>query len=168
MTSYPVRLRSVNIHETEREVQIEWGHEGPQSIYIHDNWQERLSPADLIQEILQEISRHCPSSQMRQARLSDVHLDDLREYALLLEEAREERKDRYTPPQAVRSEHFATTWSNGHPLEVTCSDMEWMISAPRQALVDELIVACTPPEPKPIGPAENRLARFLNKRGTHD
>lgn len=127
-----------------------------------------MSPGDLIREVLQAATSQYPGSHRRLARLSDVHLDDLREYTLLLQEAREERGQQHLVPETTQSDHFDATWSNGRPISLICRDMDWMLSAPRQAISDELLTVCTPPEPAPIGAAEKRLTRFLQKRGSHD
>lgn len=168
MTFPSLILELVNTHETDPEIQIEWGLNGPQSIYIRDGWQKRTSPDDLIREALQETASQYPGNYRRLARLSDVHLDDLQEYTLLLQEAREERRQQHIAPVTRQTDHFNATWSNGRPLSLICHDMDWMLSAPRQAIVDELLTVCTPPEPTPAGAAEKRLARFLQERGSHD
>lgn len=148
---------------TEPEAFVEWESGRPINIAIRDGWSERVSPSELLHEVQSQVLQHATGRQRYQPSLKDVPLKDLREFANLIREAREERHRAPSDAHSVKSYHFVAEWTGGRLLGLTCTEPDWMLETTRARIADELLDVCTPPEEAPEGPAQRRLLRFVGK-----
>lgn len=145
------------------EVSVEWADGRPVSIAIRSGWADRITPESLLREVQSQVHSHAPGAQRYRPSLGDVRLEDLREFAHLIREAREERHRTPRRDEVVSTYHFEGRWLGGRLLSLICLDPAWMLEAARTGIADELLEVCTPPPEPELGTAQRRLLRFVGK-----
>lgn len=151
-------------------VSIECDRSGPTSIILENDWQREVTPAQLLahlQALIQEELGTPKDTSSWRAHLSikNVPVYRLKEFNALVSEARaEQRMEPPTQLQTVTSNHLTSRWLRGGIVSLA-GDEEWMASATRQAVADELLQVLMRPADPADGAAptmaRERIVRFL-------
>ena len=164
MTLTGDKVRHMNSSEDPPWITLEWATDQPERIMVRDGWRDEVEPSVLLNQLHRQMIKLAQRPGSYRPSLGDVRIEDLGEFALLIQEARDERHRNEAPPVEVRTRHFTVRWLRGRVLAVTCQDEDWMRRVVTSELVEELMEACTPPPPDEAGTAQKRLERFVSER----
>ncbi len=147
---------------------VEWEGNEVRWVTVEPEWAEKVSPAGLLAQVA-EIYRKAqpPSENWRlHVRLGDVALEDMKEFALLMREARASDPVAHAEPIEVKSQHLVSAWAqNGYLVRIT-DTRHWLSDAPRQTLCEELTAVLQRPEEcrnKATTREVRRLLEFVGK-----
>lgn len=150
-------------------VTMEWDARGATSVLVTPEWLRVREPTALIQQILSRSVAHFdrpPASGWRKGlRLRDVPLNQLREFTLLLREARAEQEAQAPDDvQQISSRHAVSRWADGALVGLT-ADEDWLLGASVQTISDEFVAVLVQPpaDTRRPSPSRDRIERFMKE-----
>lgn len=141
-------------------------------VTVESDWCDQVGPAGLIGQVRKAYQAAQPAvggNWRLEVSLGDVELEDLKEFNLLLQEARASDpvgRGR-GEPQVVRSAHLESHWSAEGGLVRIADPQQWLPTATRQAVCEELTAVLQRPDVDvPLQtPEVRRLLAFAGRKG---
>ena len=127
---------------------LDWEEDEVRWVTVEPDWTESVSPAGLLAQIAETYRKAQPPAESWRlhVNLGDVALEDMKEFALLMREARASDPVVHADPVEVESQHLVSVWArNGYLVRITDAQ-HWLGDAPRQAVCEELTAVLQRPK----------------------
>ncbi len=127
---------------------LDWEGDQVRWVTVEPDWAEKVSPAGLLAQVVETYRKAQPPPEnwRLQVDLGDVALEDMKEFALLMKEARASDPVVHAEPLEVKSQHLVSVWApNGYLVRISDAHY-WLGDAPRQTLCEELTAVLQRPE----------------------
>lgn len=146
-------------------VEIIWGDAVPTWVRPRRDWADHCSGQELLDRVVELVNAQLPAEaggDWRSAlKLSRLTLPELREFNLLVAEARAEERSAPTPVQVQSTARLRAVWYGGRLLELT-ADQGWLTTVDAAELAEELTDAVQPPPVTDTRTASrDRLIRYV-------